>query len=75
MKPDRLLKRLREILPPELLLFEREDLNPYESDGLTAYRQLPLLVVIPETEAQVQQILRICYEELVPVVARGSGTG
>ena len=75
MKPDRLLKRLREILPPESLLFEREDLNPYESDGLTAYRQLPLLAVIPETEAQVQQILRICYEESVPVVARGSGTG
>jgi len=75
MKPDRLLKRLREILPLESLLFEREDLNPYESDGLTAYRQLPLLVVIPETEAQVQQILRICYEESVPVVARGSGTG
>ena len=75
MKPDRLLKRLREILPPESLLVEREDLNPYESDGLTAYRQLPLLAVIPETEAQVQQILRICYEESVPVVARGSGTG
>jgi glycolate oxidase len=75
MKPDRLLKRLREILSPESLLFEREDLNPYESDGLTAYRQLPLLAVIPETEAQVQQILRICYEESVPVVARGSGTG
>jgi glycolate oxidase len=75
MKPDRLLKRLREILPPESLLVEREDLNPYESDGLTAYRQLPLLVVIPETEAQVQQILRICFEEAVPVVARGSGTG
>ena len=75
MKSDHLLKRLRKILPPESLLFEREDLNPYESDGLTAYRQLPLLAVIPETEAQVQQILRVCYEESVPVVARGSGTG
>ena len=75
MKLDHLLKRLREFLPPESLLFEREDLNPYESDGLTAYRQLPLLAVIPETEAQVQQILRICYEESIPVVARGSGTG
>ena len=75
MKPDRLLKRLREILPPESILSEREDLNPYESDGLTAFRQLPMLVVLPETEAQVQQILRLCHAEMVPVVARGAGTG
>ena len=75
MKSDRLLKRLREILPAEAILSEREDLNPYESDGLTAFRQLPLLVVLPETEAQVQQILRLCHAEAVPVVARGAGTG
>ncbi len=75
MKSDRLLKRLREFLPPESILSEREDLNPYESDGLTAFRQLPLVVVIPETEAQVQQVLRLCFAEAVPVVARGAGTG
>ena len=70
-----LLKRLREILPAEAILSEREDLNPYESDGLTAFRQLPMLVLLPETEAQVQQVLRLCYAEAVPVVARGAGTG
>ena len=75
MKPDRLLKHLREILPADAILSDQEDLNPYESDGLTAFRQLPLLVVLPETEAQVQQILRLCHAEMVPVVARGAGTG
>ncbi len=75
MKSDRLLKRLREILPAESVLTEPEDLKPYESDGLTAYRKLPLLTVLPETEAQVQDILRACHAAGVPVVARGSGTG
>ncbi len=75
MKSDRLLKRLREILPADAILSEQEDLNPYESDGLTAFRQLPMLAVLPETEAQVQHVLRLCHAEAVPVVARGSGTG
>ena len=75
MKLDHLLKHLRALLPPESILSEREDLNPYESDGLTAYRQLPWVAVLPETELQVQQILRLCYAESIPVVARGSGTG
>ncbi|MEO1766876.1 FAD-linked oxidase C-terminal domain-containing protein [Thiobacter aerophilum] len=75
MKSDRIHKRLREILPPGALLTEREDVAPYETDGLTAFRRLPMAVAIPETEEQVRQILRACYEEGVPVVARGSGTG
>jgi len=75
MKLDPLFKRLREILPPEAILSEREDLNPYESDGLTAFRQLPALALLPETEAQVRDILRLCHAEAVPVVARGAGTG
>lgn len=75
MKPDHLLKRLREILPPDAVLSEREDLNPYESDGLTAFRQLPLAAVLPENEAQVRDVLRLCHAESVPVVARGAGTG
>ncbi len=70
-----LLQRLREILPPEALLCEAEDLRPYECDGLSAYRKLPLLVTLPETIEQVQTILRICHELRVPVVARGAGTG
>ncbi len=75
MNHDRILKRLRRILPDDGLLVDREDRLPYETDGLTAFRRLPLWVALPETEEQVRQILRACFEEDVPVVARGSGTG
>ena len=57
------------------MLHEEEDTRPYECDGLTAYRQLPMVVALPETEAQVQQILRTCAQMRVPVVPRGAGTG
>lgn len=53
-----LIRRLREVLPAQALLFEEEDLRPYDCDGLTAFRQLPLLVALPEDEVQVQAILR-----------------
>jgi glycolate oxidase len=72
---NKLAKQLRAFMPDESVLVGVEDQKPYESDGLTAYRKLPLLTVLPETEAQVQQILRTCYSAGVPVVARGSGTG
>lgn len=75
MKSDRIHKRLRALLASDALLTEREELAPYETDGLTAFRRLPMLVALPENEAQVQAILRACYEEGVPVVARGAGTG
>ncbi|MDP1068949.1 FAD-binding protein, partial [Klebsiella pneumoniae] len=52
-----------------------EDTTPYECDGLTAYRQRPLVVCLPETEAQVQAVLRACHAIQVPVIARGAGTG
>jgi len=71
----RLLGALRRILPADALLVEREELLPYECDGLTAYRQLPLLVALPRTEEQVVDILRLCHALRVPVVARGAGTG
>jgi len=70
-----LLARLRQILPEEAILHEAEDLRPYECDGLSAYRQVPMLVVLPETVAQVQAIMATCREASVPVVARGAGTG
>ncbi|MEY2617550.1 MAG: putative glycolate oxidase subunit glcD [Pseudomonadota bacterium] len=57
------------------LLWTPEDTTPYECDGLTAYRQRPLAVALPETEAQVQAVLRACHAMAVPVVARGAGTG
>ncbi|MBK1700489.1 FAD-linked oxidase C-terminal domain-containing protein [Thiococcus pfennigii] len=70
-----LLAALARILPKEALLHETEDLRPYECDGLSAYRRLPLAVALPERVDQVQAILRLCHERRVPVVARGAGTG
>jgi glycolate oxidase len=66
---------LSEALPRAAILFRHEDTAPYECDALTAYRASPLVVAIPETEAQVVAILRICHRLGVPVIARGAGTG
>ena len=66
---------LAPLLPPHALLWQREDTVPYECDGLTAYRELPLVVALPETEAQVSAVLKACHALAVPVVARGAGTG
>jgi len=66
---------LTSLLPPHALLWQSEDTAPYECDGLTAYRQLPLVVALPETEEQVAAVLRACHKLGVPVVARGAGTG
>jgi glycolate oxidase len=71
----RLVAGLRRILATDSLLVEQEDLVPYECDGLTAYRQLPLLVALPTREEQVVAVLKLCHELRVPVVARGAGTG
>ena len=62
-------------LQPHALLWNREDTTPYECDGLTAYRQRPLLVALPETTEQVAAVLKTCHAMGVPVVARGAGTG
>jgi glycolate oxidase len=68
-------RALRAFLPERAVLFAEEDTRPYECDGLTAYRQLPMVVALPETEDQVQRILRLCAAMQVPVVPRGAGTG
>ena len=70
-----LAARLKAILPAHCLLIDEEDLRPYECDGLTAYRELPMAVCLPENEAQVVEVLRTCHHLGVPVVARGAGTG
>ncbi|MBP8120645.1 MAG: FAD-binding protein [Burkholderiales bacterium] len=67
--------RLAAILPPAAVLIEAEDLKPYECDGLSAYRALPMLAVLPQTVEDVQRILRVATETGTKVVARGSGTG
>src|SRR5437868_9458229 len=66
---------LQPLLPADALLWHAESTTPYECDGLTAYRQRPLVVALPETEAQVQAVLRACHALGAPVVARGAGTG
>nr|VFK79196.1 MAG: glycolate oxidase [Candidatus Kentron sp. SD] len=70
-----LIKRLKRRLPKDAILTEEESLRPFECDALPAYRQLPLLVVSPRAVEEVQDVMRICHDLRVPVVARGSGTG
>jgi glycolate oxidase len=72
---NELIRALRAFLPPESVLTDKEDLRPFECDGLSAYRQLPMLVVLPETTEHIQSIMRLCHAHQVPVVARGAGTG
>ncbi|BEP58139.1 FAD-linked oxidase C-terminal domain-containing protein [Variovorax sp. V118] len=69
------VRALQAHLPAHALIWHAEDTTPYECDGLTAYRQRPLVVALPETEAQVAAVLRACHALAVPVVARGAGTG
>lgn len=63
------------VLPRHAILSRHEDTVPYECDGLTAYRESPLVVVLPGSEEQVAAVLRTCHALQVPVVARGAGTG
>jgi len=72
---NNLIFQLGEILPADYLLTSEEDLKPYECDGLSAYQKLPLAVALPDTIEQVQQIVRICAQLKIPIVARGAGTG
>jgi len=69
-----LVAALRAALPEQCVLAGVEQTRPYECDGLSAFRQLPVAVCLPETEQQVQQALRVCREHDAPVVARGAGT-
>ncbi|PLZ03285.1 FAD-binding oxidoreductase [Burkholderia sp. WAC0059] len=69
------VQALQAALPAHCLLYREEDTVAYECDGLTAWRRLPLAVVLPETEAQVLRIVQICRRLAVPVVPRGAGTG
>ncbi|WP_300651374.1 FAD-linked oxidase C-terminal domain-containing protein [Hydrogenophaga sp.] len=69
------VRALQAVVPAHALLWQAEDTVPYECDGLTAYRERPLVVVLPETEAQVAAVLKACHALDVPVVARGAGTG
>ncbi|MES9990321.1 MAG: FAD-linked oxidase C-terminal domain-containing protein [Candidatus Thiodiazotropha sp.] len=65
----------RKMLPEECVIFREEELIPYECDGLSAYRKVPLIVLLPYNAEQVEEILKFCHQREIPVVARGSGTG
>jgi glycolate oxidase len=65
---------LQEIVPGEGVIAGEREMRPYESDGLTAYRQLPMVVVLPDTTDQVSRVLRYCHREGIKVVPRGAGT-
>ena len=71
---QRIVASLRTIVHGEGVIATERELRPYESDGLTAYRQLPMVVVLPETTDQVAEILRYCHGEGIKVVPRGAGT-
>src|SRR5918912_1566888 len=69
-----IIATMRAIVPGEGVITEEDERRAYESDGLTAYRQLPLVVVLPTTTEQVAQVLRYCKRNNVKVVPRGAGT-
>jgi glycolate oxidase len=74
-RQKQLVSILAQLLPTRCILYRAEDTLAYECDALTAYRQVPLVVAIPETEAQVAAVLKACHALNVPIVARGAGTG
>jgi glycolate dehydrogenase FAD-linked subunit len=71
---DEIIAAMRRILPYESVITEEDELRVYECDGLSAYRQLPLIVVLPETVPQVSAVLRYCHGAGVNIVPRGAGT-
>ena len=75
LRQTRVVAALREFLPPAQVLFDVEDTRPYECDGLSAYRQVPMVVALPATEEEVVRVLKACHALEVPVVPRGAGTG
>ena len=70
----KLIKRFQHVLPESSVLAKKEQLYPYECDALTAYRQLPLLALLPSSYEEIKAIVEICRESKLPIVARGAGT-
>src|SRR5690348_4046830 len=70
-----LLTELRQIVGPHHLITSPDELHTYECDALTYFRKMPRAVLLPDSTAEVQAILRLCHREKIPFVARGSGTG
>jgi glycolate oxidase len=73
-KREQIVARLRQIVPGEGVIADHDELRAYECDGLSAYRAVPMAVVLPSTTAQVSSILKLCDAERIKVVPRGAGT-
>jgi glycolate oxidase len=71
---EQIVKALRTMVPGEGVIASPREMKPFETDGLTAYHQLPMVVVLPETTEQVSQVLAYCHAEGIKVVPRGAGT-
>ncbi len=71
---DEIIRDLSKIVPGEGVVFDDNEMRVFESDGLTAYKTMPFVVVLPETTAQVSKVLKYCHENGIKVVPRGSGT-
>ncbi len=71
---ETIVRALRAIVPGEGVIATEREMKPFESDGLTAYRQMPMVVVLPSTTEQVSQVLRYCHDNRIKVVPRGAGT-
>jgi glycolate oxidase len=75
LKKNIIVKKLKKIINPENVLDHQDELKPYETDGLSAYKQIPMIVVFPENTKEVSKILSYCNKEKIKVVPRGAGTG
>ena len=75
LKKKIIVKNLKKFLKSENVLDHADELRPFETDGLSAYKQKPLIVVFPENTEQVSKILKYCSDERIKVVPRGAGTG
>ena len=72
---EKIISDIEKIINPDNVLSHKDEIKPYETDALAAYRQTPLLVVLPETVEEVSKILKYCNENKIKVVPRGAGTG
>ena len=74
-KRDQIVSDVEKIVDPKNVLSHIDEIKPYETDALAAYKQVPLMVVLPETVKEVSKILKYCNENKIKVVPRGAGTG
>ena len=75
LKRSKIVSKLEKITKPENVLDHKDEIKPYETDALSAYKQKPLVVVLPENTQEVSNILKYCNEEKIKVIPRGAGTG